>query len=43
MGNAELMREWFVKAEHDLLNAEIILRQGKQSLEARFRLLPYSA
>jgi len=31
-GNTELMNEWFKKADHDLLNAEIILESGRDSL-----------
>ncbi|MCP4338853.1 MAG: HEPN domain-containing protein [Desulfobulbaceae bacterium] len=31
-GNTELMNEWFKKAEHDPLNAEIILESGRSSL-----------
>jgi HEPN domain-containing protein len=31
-GNRELMEEWFKKADHDLLNAEIILESGRESL-----------
>lgn len=31
-GNTELMSEWFKKAEHDLLNAEIILDSGRDPL-----------
>jgi HEPN domain-containing protein len=31
-GNLDLMREWFTKAEHDLLNAQIILESRKETL-----------
>lgn len=31
-GNTDLMHEWFTKAEHDLLNADIILESGRESL-----------
>ena len=31
-GNLELTQEWFKKAEHDLLNAEIILESGRDAL-----------
>ena len=31
-GNAKLTKEWFKKAEHDLLNAEIVLNSGKNQL-----------
>lgn len=31
-GNLELSQEWFKKAEHDLLNAEIILESDRESL-----------
>lgn len=31
-GHLELTREWFKKADHDLLNAEIILESGREPL-----------
>ncbi len=31
-GNLELTKEWFKKADHDLLNAEIILESGREPL-----------
>lgn len=31
-GNSILMHEWFNKAEHDLLNAQIILESGREPL-----------
>lgn len=36
-GNSQLMHEWFNKAEHDVLNAQIIL-ESRRAVTTRYSL-----